>query len=179
MGYAVQRLSMIDGLILMNTAAFRSPSMPLRIGLCRVPFLGRILVRGLNGFAYPATFMAVTRKMDNEVKKAYLRPYNSWNNRIAVHRFVLDIPMRNDHPSYDRLVQIEKGLQRVRDASIPMLLLWGGKDFCFTKTFYQEWVSRFPNAMTYYFENYGHYLLEDGFEEIGPHLDKFLSTFVE
>ena len=40
----------------MNTAAFRSSRIPLRIAVCRWPLLGALLVRGLNLFARGAVF---------------------------------------------------------------------------------------------------------------------------
>ena len=173
MGYAVRNINAVRGIVILNTAAFRSADIPLRISLCRLPFIGEFIVRAMNGFAWPATFMAVTKKLTQDTKKYYLSPYNSWKNRIAIYRFVRDIPLESHHPSYPTLVEIEKGLQNIKGAKIPMLILWGGKDFCFNKNFYQEWKDRFPAAQSIFFEKYGHYILEDGYHEIAPHLESF------
>ncbi|MBW2471063.1 MAG: alpha/beta hydrolase [Deltaproteobacteria bacterium] len=54
-----------------------------------------------------------------------------------------------------------------------MLILWGGRDFCFTAEFYNEWLQRFPGAEKYFFPNAGHYVLEDAFAEIAPMVDTF------
>ena len=56
-----------------------------------------------------------------------------------------------------------------------MLILWGGKDFCFNDHFYNEWRRRFPNARTRYFPDAGHYVLEDAFNEIGPMILNFFN----
>ena len=120
--------------------------------------------------------MAVTKPMDKLTRQGYLLPYNSWKNRIATHRFVKDIPLHAHHPSYDTLVEIENGLKEIRDTNIPILILWGGKDFCFTKQFFDEWVERFPDAEQYFFEDCGHYLLEDCFEDAGTHLEEFFEN---
>jgi cis-3-alkyl-4-acyloxetan-2-one decarboxylase len=117
--------------------------------------------------------MAVVKPMDKLTRQYYLLPYNSWKNRIATHRFVKDIPLQDNHPSYQTLVEVENGLAKLRDLNIPTLIIWGGKDFCFTKAFFDEWLERFPNAAGYYFEDCGHYLLEDCFEKSGKFLEDF------
>ncbi len=173
MGYAGDRPESIEKIIVFNTAAFRSTRIPFRIRVCKWPFIGEILVRGFNGFAWPATFMAVTKSLNREVARAYLSPYDSWKNRIATHRFVVDIPLESSHPSYTTLVKVENGLSKLREKDIPMIILWGGKDFCFNKHFYDEWCERFPNSEKHYLKDSGHYVLEDGFEVIEAKLRKF------
>ncbi len=178
-GCAVNRLERVEKLVVMNTAAFRSSRMPWRIALCRLPILGEVIVRLFNGFARPAIFMAVTKKMEAAVAGAYLAPYDSWRNRVAIARFVQDIPMHPDHPSYTTLVKIEERLADIRERKIPMLILWGGKDFCFNDSFFHEWRRRFPEAQSRYFSDGGHYILEDKAEEIGPIIQVFFSNDTE
>jgi haloalkane dehalogenase len=172
-GYAVDHPEKVENLVVMNSGAFRSSRMPFRIGLCRIPFFGEFLVRKLNGFAGPARHMAVRKRLPEEVAAAYLAPYDSWENRIAVYSFVKDIPMKSRHPSYNRLVEVERGLDRLRKRNIPFLLLWGGKDFCFNDSFFEEWIDRFPDCETHYFYDGGHYVLEDKFKEIKPIIEDF------
>jgi haloalkane dehalogenase len=172
MGWAGQHPERIAGLVVLNTAAFRSSQLALRIAICRWPLIGAVLVRGLNGFAWPATFMAVRRKMRPEIEAGFLAPYHSWASRVAVHRFVQDIPMRPGHPSWNTLVEVENSLERLR--SKPMLICWGGGDFCFTKHFHDEWCRRFPQAESHYFPEAGHYVLEDALPEVLRILPGFL-----
>ncbi|MEN8200889.1 MAG: alpha/beta fold hydrolase [Thermodesulfobacteriota bacterium] len=167
-GMAGERPEALTRALVLNTAAFRSQRIPLRISVCRWPLVGKTLVRGLNGFAGPAVSMAVNRKMSQEVAAAYLAPYDSWKNRVAVAAFVKDIPLTSDHSSYRTLVRVEQGLEKFQESKLPMLICWGGKDFCFNKHFYDEWCERFPEAESHYFEEGGHYILEDEFEEIAP-----------
>lgn len=173
MGVAVSRPQKVEKIVVMNTAAFRSSRMPFRIGICRMGFIGKVLVRLFNGFAGPATFMAVTRKMSKEVKNAYLAPYNSWKNRIATHQFVVDIPISDEHPSYTTLVEVEEGLQKIKENGVPLLIVWGGKDFCFNDSFYDEWKERFPDAQSTYYPDAGHYLLEDKKDEVNERIATF------
>jgi haloalkane dehalogenase len=174
MGWAGQHPDRIAGLVVLNTAAFRFRQLALRIAVCRWPLLGALLVRGLNGFARPATFMAVHKKMRPEVKAGFLAPYNTWANRVAVHRFVQDIPMQPAHPSWGTLVEVENSLARLQDK--PMLICWGGSDFCFNDSFYAEWRRRFPEAESHYFPEAGHYVLEDALPEILSLLPAFLKS---
>ena len=172
MGWAGQHPERVDGLVVMNTAAFRSTMIPLRIAICRWPIIGPLLVRGFNGFAGAAVHMAVKRKMAQEVGRGFLYPYDSWANRIAVLRFVEDIPLHENHPSWSTLVQVENNLEKLQDK--PMLICWGGKDFCFHDAFYKEWQHRFPKAESHYFSEAGHYLLEDALEPVLEKIEAFL-----
>ena len=172
-GCGLKRPQSIKKIVVMNSAAFHSKKIPLRIRVCRMPLLGEILVRLLNGFAWPARFMAVENKLEKTVSDAYIFPYDSWANRVAVYNFVKDIPLRQEHPSYNELGEIEQNLGRLRELKVPFLLLWGGKDFCFNDSFYKEWVRRFPEAEKHYFDDGGHYVLEDKFAEIGPIVGDF------
>ena len=172
-GCAVKHIDSLEKIVVMNTAAFRSSRIPLRIRLCRLPVVGQIIVRMFNGFAWPAQFMAVKNKMAADVAKAYLAPYNNWHNRVAVYNFVRDIPLLPQHQSYAALVDIESKLQLLRDQAIPLFVVWGGGDFCFNDHFFEEWRKRFPEAGYHYFPDGGHYILEDKRMEIIPLLKSF------
>lgn len=172
MGWAGRYPERVKRLVILNTAAFRSTRIPFRIRVCRWPLIGDVLVRGLNGFAGPAIFMAVTKKMNRNVAQGFLAPYKSWRNRVAILRFVQDIPLGSRHSSWHTLVEVEQGLERLQQH--PMLICWGGKDFCFNDHFYWEWQQRFPEAEAHYFEHGGHYVLEDELPAIGPLIKRFL-----
>ncbi|MEA3467083.1 MAG: alpha/beta fold hydrolase [Thermodesulfobacteriota bacterium] len=176
MGVAAKNPDLLTRAMVLNTAAFRSQRIPFRISVCRWPIIGEPLVRGLNGFAGPSVFMAVSRKMDKKVARAFLAPYDSWHNRVAVSAFVKDIPLTPAHPSYTSLLHVEQGLETLQARQLPMLICWGGKDFCFNKIFYDEWCERFPEAETHYFSESGHYILEDSFEAIAPLADTFFGS---
>jgi len=172
MGLAGRYPERLESLVILNTAAFRSKNIPLRIRICRIPLLGDLLVRGFNGFARAALSMAVTQKMRPAVARGYLGPYDSWANRVGILRFVQDIPLKSTDTSWQPLVEIEKNLSRL--LNVPMLILWGGRDFCFTTVFFNEWQQRFPEAESHFFPDAGHYVLEDAFDEIAPLITSFL-----
>lgn len=174
MGAALQRPETFTRFIVQNTAAFPSERMPFSIGLCRIPGFGALAVRGFNAFARVALLRCVVKRsrLTPQVREGYLAPYSNWNDRIANLRFVQDIPMTPNHPSYGRLKWIGDELHRLSDH--PMLIVWGGQDFCFDESFYSEWCRRFPHAETHFLEDCGHYVLEDGREHIIPLVEKFL-----
>ncbi len=158
MGVATRMPERAARFVVTNTAAFRSLAIPPSIAICRVPGFGALAVRGLNGFARAATFRAVEKPLAPAVRAGLLLPYDSWADRIATLRFVEDIPLAPEHPSYAELKRIEDGLSGLRDR--PMLLIWGERDFCFTPTFRAEWERRFPDARSIRLDA-GHYVLED------------------
>ncbi len=172
-GLATRRPERVGRIVILNTAAFVSNAIPKRISLCRAPVLGEFLVRGLNGFAEPATWMAMAaRRLTWDERRAYLYPYSSWANRIAVHRFVRDIPLEPGHPSRATLEAIEGALPSL--AKNPKLILWGARDFCFDDTFLSRWRGIYPDARIDRVERAGHYVLEDA----GPEAVHSISTFL-
>jgi haloalkane dehalogenase len=169
-----ERLSRV---LIANTAAFPLASFggraPWRIRACRTPLAGELLVRGLNAFAGAGVRMAVVRPLAPEVRAGYLAPYGSWAERIATHRFVRDIPLSPAHPSYGALLEVEAALPWL--ARVPVSLVWGERDWCFTPAFRREWQRRLPHATVHPLEGAGHYLVEDAPEEFQRHLEALLA----
>jgi haloalkane dehalogenase len=110
--------------------------------------------------------------LDAEVRRAYLAPYNNWDNRLAVLRFVQDIPMTPDEPSYDVVSQVDRDLVKLKN--IPMCICWGMQDFVFTPGFLEQWRARFPDADVHTFHDAGHYLLEDAADDVIAIIQSFL-----
>ena len=158
MGFATRHPNLIKRIVILNTAAFLSPDIPKRIALCKAGKFGEFLVRSLNGFAWPATFMTTKRRLPSAVKAAYLAPYDSYENRIAVSRFVQDIPLDESHRSWKTLQTVESQLSKLK---VPKLIVWGGLDFCFNKDFFERWLRIYPEAEAHWIADAGHYVLED------------------
>ena len=159
LGTMLPQAEKLGKVTILNTAAFADARIPGRIRACRIPVIGELIVRGCNGFAGPATWMAVTKPLPPAVKAGFLFPYDNWANRIATHRFVVDIPTRPDSPSGRALAEVERALPRLREKEVQ--ILWGGRDFCFNRHFFERWRGILPAAKTEYFESAGHYVLED------------------
>ncbi len=171
LSYAVDHPEKIKSLTILNTAAFNSKEIPFRILLCKTPILGRFIIQGLNGFAYPATFMATHKGLSSEVKKGFLFPYKKISSRKAQWKFVKEIPLKPNHPNFSIIENIEKKLPLL---TCKKLILWGEKDFCFDMTFLKRWEEIYPEAKVITYENAGHYLLEDSAWEIIPEMESFL-----
>ncbi len=176
LGAAVADSQRFKQFVLFNTGAFHGERMPWRIRACRIPLLGKLAVQGANGFVEAALRMAYTNPawMTNAVRAGYLAPYDNWRNRVATHRFVLDIPMRPSHPSYGTLSKIQLGLHGLKPR--PVMLLWGMCDWCFTPKFLERFIKVFPYANVHRFVDAGHWVVEDAAQEILPLLENFLAT---
>ena len=161
-GVAGRRPEKVGRILVTNTGAFLSDRIPARIALCRAPLVGRFIVQGLNGFAWPATWMSVEKSLSPAVKAGFLAPYGSASVRRAVADFVADIPMEAGHPTRPVLAAVEASLGGLKGK--PMLLCWGMRDFCFDQSFLDRFIRRFPTAEQLIFANAGHYVLEDAGE---------------
>jgi len=176
LGAAVAAPERFARFVLMNTAAYRMPTCPWPIHLCHLPWFGPVAVQGLNLFVRAALRTTVRKRerMTPAVRAGYLAPYDSWRHREAVLRFVLDIPLKPSHPSYQTLVNIEQGLAQFADR--PICLIWGMQDWCFTPKFLARFLDFFPKAEVHRIAEAGHYVVEDAHEEIAPILENFLQS---
>lgn len=168
MGFARRRPGLVQAIAVMNTGAFRSKHMPLRIAACRWPGIGPLFVRGFNAFSRGALTMAVEKPLSDVAKRGYLLPYASWNERVAVQSFVEDIPTKPDDRSYAELVEIEKALPSFKGR--PTAAFWGMKDWCFTPEFLHGFLDRWPDMEVTCYEDAGHYLFEDERSALGKRL---------
>lgn len=173
MGYAVRHPEKIKHILFLNTAAYRSPFMPVTIRLARVPLLGSLLVRGLNAFVLGAILTSTKRPISSYIASGYKAPYNSWANRVAVLRFVQDIPMEPEHKSYETLKEIELNLPKL--AAIPKTFVWGALDHVFNDKFLQHWQTIYPEAEYHRLDDVGHYVMEDASERVFEHLRALLA----
>jgi haloalkane dehalogenase len=176
--WAARRPARVKRLVVLNTAAFHLPAgkaIPWQLRLSRSPGLGATLIRGFNAFARGATKDCVTRKpMTPGVRAGFLHPYDSWANRIAVLRFVEDIPLAPGDRAWDTVSATEAKLEGLR--GLPMLICWGMNDFVFDGDYLAEWERRFPDADVHRFDDCGHYVLEDAGDEIAGLVQRFLAT---
>jgi haloalkane dehalogenase len=167
----------VRSLVILNTGAFHLPPakpLPWQLWFVRNTPLGSLAVRGMNAFARGATHMACTRRpIPNEIRDAYCAPYDSWENRRAVLRFVEDIPLKPGDRGFDLVTEISENLPKL--AGKPILICWGDKDFVFDHHFLDEFVRIFPAAEVHRWADGGHYILEDYGDEIVPLVRDFVT----
>ena len=176
MGYAVRHPERIRRLVVMNTYAFLPPAdyhVPLAGRFIRQAGpLASLAVLGFNIFSWGALYLASQKGLARDVKKGLTAPYNCWNHRISVLRFVEDIPLTPRDPSYESAKAVDSNLEIF--SHTPILLCWGEHDFVFNHHFLHEWQRRFPDAEINRFADAGHYVLEDVPEKIVPLVEDFL-----
>jgi pimeloyl-ACP methyl ester carboxylesterase len=167
--------SRFERIMLLNTGAFIPPFIPLRISACRIPVLGSLGVRGANLFAGAAIRMAMSRqRLSDHARRGLLAPYGNWANRIAIDRFVKDIPMNRKHPTYGELESLGQSLGTLSE--MPSLLVWGMRDWCFRPECLRRFQSEWPNAKSLEIADAGHYVIEDAPEETLDAISDFLSV---
>jgi len=151
--------SQVDGetgaLSRLRTIAMASSQTSFRRGARLFPpFVGTLAIRGMNLFARAALTMATEKpqRMTPAVKAGLLAPYDSWANRVAIDRFVRDIPTRPSQPTWQRLAMIENKLPSL---GVPVQLIWGMRDWCFTPECLERLLRSFPNAEVHRFADAG------------------------
>jgi pimeloyl-ACP methyl ester carboxylesterase len=165
----------VEKMVVLNTAAFPLPedkNMPRALSLVRDSAIGAFLVRRFNAFSGIAARVAFKKPVSNEVRQAYKLPYNTPANRIATLKFVQDIPLSDEDPGYDILINTAERLHLL--AEKPCLIAWGEKDFVFDAPFLNKWVEYFPDAEIHRFPDCGHYILEDGGLALINTISKFI-----
>lgn len=176
-GWAASRASRVARLVILNTGSFPLPAakpLPTALKFGRDSALGEFVIRRFNAFAAIAARIGVERPMPADVRRAYLAPYDSWAHRIAIARFVQDIPLG---PGDRAWPWVEAMARRLPDyADRPAFIGWGLRDFVFDRHFLQGFTAALPDAELHAFEDAGHYVLEDKAEVLVPAIRRFLDA---
>lgn len=176
--YATRHPERVRRIVVLNTAAFLPPGgkgLPLRLKLARnTGRLASPLVRGLNAFVLGTLLFGAKTRLSPAARRGLALPYDSWKNRVGVLAFVRDIPDGPGHPTYADVKWLDDHLHRLR--GLPMLVIWGMKDFVFDADYFDEFRRRFPEAECHPFPRAGHYILEDAPEETGALVRRFLKA---
>ena len=176
MAFALRHLHRVRRVVITNTSGFLPPAgkpIPLRLRLIRdFRSFAEPAVLGLNLFARAALVMASRRRLPRDVRHALIAPYDRPRNRWATLRFVQDIPLSKNDPSYALVKWVDDNLHRL--GHLPMLICWGQHDFVFDLDYLREWQRRFPDAQAHLFDKAGHYLLEDEPQAVTRAIQHFL-----
>ena len=161
--------------ILFNTGAFPPPFVPWRIRLCRLPWLGTWAIRRLNLFARCAMWMATTQRggLPKSARAGFLAPYDCWQHRVALDKFVRDIPLSPRHPTYKTLKSIEDQLSTLAD--FPFQFIWGMKDWCFRPECLERFQRSLPHAEIHRLQEAGHFVTEDAHDLVVSLVTDFLT----
>jgi len=163
LGWAGAEPGRVASLTIMNTALRRPAGYgpPWRLGLFRLAApVGDLLARRLNWFARGTAFFGSMEPLSPEVQRGFLAPYRKPEDRLALARFIEDIPLVPGHPSFELLGRIDQRFDEVLSQK-PLALVWGLRDFVFDRRIFLDWRGRLPLAEALVLPEAGHYLLED------------------
>lgn len=160
LGWAQRHLDLLSGIVLTNTAVHQPASSPAPtvIRATRTPGMLRSLT--VNSTAFIQGALAMSRPLlPRDVRDGFVAPYRSAARREAIATFVEDIPLDQNHPSFDSLATVAAGLDRLAD--VPALLLWGPSDPVFSDLYLHDLEQRLPHVDVHRFVGAGHFVAED------------------
>ena len=174
LGAAVRCPNRFRKIVILNTAAFPPPYIPKRIAACRIPLIGSWMIRYGNAFARAAILMAIDRlpRLSPAAREGLLAPYDTAKHRIAIDRFVQDIPLSPNHPTWSVLEKLEQDLANLRQ--LPIHFIWGMRDWCFRPECMERLQVAFPNATRLELQDVGHYVMEEASVEVVTELKRFV-----
>lgn len=153
--------------VVFNTLS-RFGDFPLSIRSMRWPIVGPLAVRGFNAFLKFALKRGSARpeQYRGAIGQGYLAPYQSWADRVAIQRFVDDIPVEAGHPTGWARDDLQAGIKGLNDR--PHLIIWGLQDFVFHHGFLEGWHETAPDAEFHELADANHFVVEDAHERIVP-----------
>ena len=167
LSWAARHPERVRRILVLNTWAFNIPSherLPASLRFARTA-VGGFLINRFNAFSGLAVRMASVPGLSREVADGLTAPYrNGPASRLATLRFVQDIPLSERDPAWAVLAETERLLPALADK--PIQFAWGAKDFVFNDKVLDLWKGIFPQAPVHYYDDAGHYVLEDASERI-------------
>ena len=150
--------------------------MPWRIRVCRTPAVGtagRARAERVCPGRIAHGRLQHPERMTPAVRAGYLAPYDSWQHRQAIYRFVQDIPMSPQHPSYATLTADRAGTAAV-GASTMAARSGACAIGASRRQFLERFLEFFPQAEVHRLDDAGHYVVEDAHERIVPLVEAVL-----
>ncbi|MEO5825053.1 MAG: alpha/beta fold hydrolase [Gemmatimonadales bacterium] len=160
--------------ITFNTAVSLLP-LPRILTMLRSRILGSLIIRGLNGMVRAGLLSSALHghRFHRDVRAGYLAPYDSWAHRIALLRFVQEIPLEANHPNRTLLDDLVSRLEQF--TLLPHLIVWGLKDPIFHRDYLAAWRRQFPGADVHALADASHWVVEEAHERILPLVQEFLT----
>lgn len=158
LGWATRHKDQLAAVVLTNTAVHPAGfALPPALSLALHPAVHKwgtttssAFLRITNGLAQPT--------LANEVRDAFMAPYQTIARRAGVGNFVADIPATPAHPSWAALDAVSTDISAL---DVPALMLWGPKDPVFSDRYLRDLLTRLPQAQVHRFEGASHLVQED------------------
>ncbi|MGL4207952.1 MAG: alpha/beta fold hydrolase [Candidatus Adiutrix sp.] len=178
LGWAGDHPDKVASLTIFNTAT-RVPTnyrLPARLGVFKyIEPLGDFMAVRHNLFVKGIELFGGVNPLSEAAYEGYRAPYTTPCDRLAIGRFVADIPMSPTHPSLETLATVDKQMQtKLKDK--PMTIVWGLRDFVFNREVFFDWKNRFPQTETLVLPEAGHFLLEDLPDVVAARVHHFISS---
>ncbi len=174
MGFAQRHPHRIAGIIFLNSAAFAIDYLPLRVSFFRIPKFGSYLIRKFNLYQRCCLNFTGHKKLSKEIRKHYMAPYNTVENRIGIDAFVKDVPMDITHYSYEIMLEIEHGLWMFKEH--PVLIIWSVLDWRFPLSTLKRWKQFYPQAKVKLLKESASLPMEDSPIEMSNYIKYFCKT---
>ena len=159
--------------VVFNTTVFLLP-LPKMLTALRIPLYGPLVIRGFNGLLKAGLWAGVANpaRFTPDVRAGYLFPYDSWAHRLAILRFVQEIPLERGHPNRRLLDDLDRELHVFQER--PHMIMWGLKDPVFHRGFLAGWRQRFPTAEVHEVEDASHWVVDETPERVLSRIREFL-----
>ncbi|WP_432484580.1 alpha/beta fold hydrolase [Kineococcus esterisolvens] len=152
----------LAGLVVANTAASYPADAPPPGALRAATLPGVLPLVTRRAEVFLRTTLALPKPaLPAGVRAAYRLPYGTAPDRAGIEDFVADVPVGHDHPSRPALDAVTGGVERLRAAGVPALVLWGPRDPVFGEWFLRDWRRRLPHADVHRFAGASHLTPED------------------
>jgi haloalkane dehalogenase len=151
----------INSMTFLNSSCFKHPKMPFSIMLMKIPIISTVLTRCTN--LLQSIFLHLgTNLLPADVKKGYLKPYDSILSRVAISSGLRDIPLFPDNSALDTYDEIESKAFILCNKK--MKFFWADLDFFHNIASLRRWAKILPNALLKRYEQCGYFILEDSQE---------------
>jgi haloalkane dehalogenase len=148
----------VSSMVFLNSSCFKHPKFPFTIMLMKIPIISTILTRFTN--LLQSIFLHIGMNLlVEDVKKGYLKPYDSFLSRTAISDGLSDIPLFPDNPSLEAYDSIESKAFILCNKK--MKFFWADLDFFHNFASLKRWAKILPNALLKRYDQCGHFLLED------------------
>ena len=173
--YAIEHQDNVRALVIMNTP-LTIMKLPLMFGaMFKLMFqsgpLSSFLVRRLDLFRKMFYRVGFHRPLPPDVLEMYRLPHPTPETRAGVAAFPKMLPTNERHPNAGYISEIDRTL---RSWDIPILAMFSDHDPGFTLEDGQRIADRVPNGRFTAIRNAGHWLQEDGGQEIAARMVTFL-----
>ena len=168
-GYTIRHPDKVDRIIVMNSMAFSGYKLPWRLQICKnFPWLGKLLLADFNLMFHGLG------KYSPEIQLGYKLPYLKADDRVAIIRFIYDVPMVPDDHSCESVIEVEHGLWMLREHK--MCIIWAVKDWLYPEKYLRKWMTFCPDAKVHRIRSSGRFISEDSLEELKLIISAFLEV---